>query len=166
MDLDRLWRAHCLNFHKSLAKMQKEQGDAKALTVKSDAKSDMDTTTDVGTPKALGMPTEKPTPLAVEIVDGKALLSPAKPWPNLEIKIPAREGKSPTLQSATPTPDSSKKELFEQMSISDAETTTKFRPAVDKELPPAKRLRTKEVEEGYEMMCEDDFSDEKKEEKH
>ena len=148
--------------------MHKEQGDAKALSVKPDTKSDMDTTADVGTPKALGMPVEKSVPLAVEVVDGKAVLSPAKPWPNLEIKIPPREDKSPILQSATPTPDSSSKppELYKLMSISDAETTTKFKPAVDKELPPAKRLRTVQTEEGFELMSVDDFSDEKKEEKH
>lgn len=164
MDLDRRWAAHCINFREKMLKLQKESEAKKAL--EKPVVSAMDTS-DEG--KSIPMPaTETVLPaLQVAIVDGKAVVTEAKPWPNLEVKIPPREVKSPALQSATPTPvNSGSPEVidYKAMSISDAESTTKFKSQRDDELPPPPAKRTKIDEEWHEMSV-DDFSDEKKEEK-
>lgn len=163
MDLGKLWRDHAAAFHHNRRKMQEEQAK-KTLVLTTDVKSDMDTTGDVKTPRALALPADKPPEVVgtmVEVKDGKAVVSPAKPWPDLTIMIPTRSPTSPTLKSASPSPEPE----YKTMSISDAEPTTKFKSSDEKEMPPAKRLKSDEIDSDW-VMKPSDFDSEVKEEKH
>lgn len=170
MDLVARWNSHAEHFTKLHSKMIQEKAMKQTLVITADHKGEpMDTTGDTKSPRSLDMPS---TATQLAVVDGKTIPVSARPWPDLEIKIPARTPMtpiSPMLQSTTPTPvhaDSAATD-YKTMSISDAEPTTKFSSSVDKELPQAKRLKVSpKSDDDWHEMSINDFSEEVKEEKH